>query len=128
MAHLQEELRQDFRDTTEKMRRWGNATRDLDDDKLSYFKCLDIRFWTAFLEYMKKNRQTANGLRDWDNWKGGWPMDVSLDSAVRHLVDLWTQYQEAEESEDLAINAEAFEDAIMGVVFNMMALWREFQS
>lgn len=99
----------------------GGATRDTDDAKLSYFKCLDPGVLQEFLTYMQRHRvQADGGLRDWDNWQAGMPQDVYMDSLVRHVLDLWMMYRDS----GTPVSDDRI-DTCCAVMFNVMGLLRE---
>jgi len=93
----------------------GGATRDNDTDKLDYEGFLSPVVLERYAEYMHKHRQTANGLRDSDNWQDGIPTSVYIKSAWRHFMDLWLHHRGRG---DMA--RENLEDALCGVLFNVM--------
>ena len=98
------------------------ATRDTDTGKLSYAKCLSPAVLRRYLEYMGKHRKQADGnMRDWDNWKKGIPLDVYLDSLVRHVWDLWLVYEEEEPSDKGA----TMDDLLCAILFNSMGMLHE---
>ena len=73
------------------MRKFASgATRDKDDDKLSYIKALSPIVLRRYVEYIGKHRLQADGnLRDWDNWKKGIPKEAYLDGLGRHFLAVW---------------------------------------
>lgn len=50
-----------------KMRVFGKATRDLDEEKIDYEGFLSPIVLERYAQYMHKHRNTANGLRESDN-------------------------------------------------------------
>ena len=67
----------------------GNATRDTNKGKISYYGFRHPLVEHSFGKYMLKHQKQADGkLRSPDNWWSGWDESVSLDSMTRHLADL----------------------------------------
>ena len=93
----------------------GGATRDTDDTKLDYEGFLSPVVLERYARYMHKNRQTAEGLRDSDNWQDGIPTKVYIKSAWRHFMDLWLHHRGRG-----GMAREDLEDALCGVLFNIM--------
>lgn len=106
-----------------KMREFGTgATRDGDDNKLSFVKALCPLVLKRYVEYIGKHRVQADGnLRDWDNWKQGIPEDVYMDSKARHLMDSWLHH---DGFGDEAI-CDDLEDVLCAEIFNTMGFLRE---
>ena len=61
------------------------ATRDSDVGKLDYEGFLCPLVLERYAQYLHKHRQTANGMRDSDNWQNGIPRDVYIKSASMHF-------------------------------------------
>jgi len=94
------------------------ATRDLDftkDDPEGFLSPLVIQ---RYCEYMSKNRQTAIGIRDSDNWQKGIPKDAYIKSAWRHFLDLWLAHRGYK-------SREGIEEALCGLMFNVMGYLHE---
>lgn len=74
-----------------KMREFDKgATRDTEQNKLDYEAFNNPLVDKRYAEYMNAHRQTANGLRDGDNWQslfGDEHFDVCIKSLCRHTVD-----------------------------------------
>ena len=105
-----------------KMRQWGNATRDLSDDKLDFEGCLSPLVLEAFAKYMKKHEETANGRRQSDNWQGFFGNDhysVCLKSLMRHTHDLWMFHRGYK-------GRETIDNALNGILFNCMAFYLKY--
>lgn len=96
----------------------SGATRDTDEGKLAYKGFLSPRVLKRFAEYMHKHRIQADGnLRAADNWQKGMPVDVYVDSLIRHVFDVWLH---AEGEGELA--REGMEDALCAVIFNAQGI------
>jgi hypothetical protein len=68
---------------------------------------------------MHKHRKQADGvLRDSDNWQNGIPKDAYIKSAWRHFMDWWMEHRGLQSREGL-------EDALMGLLFNVMGYAHE---
>jgi len=94
------------------------ATRDLDftkDDPEGFLSPLVIQ---RYCEYMSKNRKTAIGIRDSDNWQKGIPKDAYMKSAWRHFLDLWLAHRGY-------ASREGIEEALCGLIFNVMGYLHE---
>ena len=92
----------------------GNATRDTDDGKLDFEGFISPEVLLRYAEYMHKNRQTADGVRDSDNWQDGIPKSVYMKSLWRHFMDLWLHHRGKGHKA-----RESLEDALCGVMFNV---------
>ena len=67
----------------------GNAVRDTNEGKISYFGFRHPLVEHSFGKYMLKHQTCADGSkREASNWWSGWSEDVSIDSLVRHVEDL----------------------------------------
>ncbi len=99
------------------MRKFGKATRDNDTDKIDYEGFLSPLVLQRYGEYMRKHRNTADGVRDSDNWQhlfGEKHCDVCMKSLLRHVMDLWLFHRGYQGRDDI-------EDALCGVLFNTQA-------
>lgn len=99
------------------MRTFGKATRDDDTNKLDFEGFISPQVEHRFAEYMNKNRKTALGIRDSDNWQslfGEKHLDVCMKSGYRHFVD-WKLFHRGLQGRD------DIEDAICGLIFNANA-------
>jgi len=95
------------------------ATRDLDLDKYDYEGFLSPIVLEAFGKYMHKHRKQSNGkMRASDNWQKGIPLDAYMKSGFRHFMDWWMEHRNIKSREGL-------EDALMGVLFNVMGYTHE---
>jgi hypothetical protein len=94
------------------------ANRDLDDSKLDFDGFLSPLVVERFAQYMHKNRHTANGLRDSDNWQKGIPIDVYRKSGWRHWFECW-QLGRA------GVSGEVLEDALCALLFNVQGWLHE---
>jgi hypothetical protein len=90
----------------------GNATRDDDHGKLDFEGFLSPIVLEAFAEYMHQHRQTADGLRDSDNWQDGISKEAYMKSGFRHFMDWWMEHRGYESREGLI-------DALCGLMFNV---------
>ena len=97
------------------------ATRDKDDTKLNYARCLSMPVLERFLTYMNEHRKTADPtkLRDWGNWKLGIPRDAYLESLWRHLKDITAEMHGEGHSSD------GPENAVCAIPFNASGLLHE---
>lgn len=67
----------------------SGATRDTSSGKLEYFGFMHPLCDYSYANYMNAHRKMADGsLRDSNNWWGGFPKDVVLQSMCRHVEDL----------------------------------------
>lgn len=101
------------------------AVRDKDHGKLDLEGFLSPRVLAIFGAYMHRNRKTAAGFRDSDNWQKGIPRDAYMKSMWRHLHDVWAHHrgETIETRFDDAGNPlppEPIEDALAGLMFNVM--------
>lgn len=99
------------------MRKFGKATRDNDTDKIDYEGFISPIVLQRFGEYMHKHRNTADGLRDSDNWQnlfGDKHCDVCMKSLLRHTMDLWLFHRGSKGRDNI-------EEALCGVLFNTQA-------
>lgn len=104
---------------TKKMRDFGGAKRDLDDEKIDLEGFLSPRVLQRYGEYMHKHRKTADGLRDSDNWQkgSGIPLDVYMKSMWRHFHDVWKSHRG-----DVEVD---MEDSLCALLFNAMGYLHE---
>lgn len=94
------------------------ATRDTDEGKNDYEGFLNPLVIKTFGDYMSKHRKQSDGkLRASDNWQkhfGEKHYDVCMQSLWRHFMDMWLFHRGY-------IGRDTMEDAIMGIMFNVMA-------
>ena len=94
------------------------ATRDTEDGKIDYEGFLSPLVIDRFAQYMQKHRFQADGqVRDSDNWQkhfGDKHYDVCMKSLWRHFMDLWLEHRGFK-------SREGIENAMMGILFNIMA-------
>lgn len=94
------------------------ASRDTNEGKYDYEGFLSPIVIQKYAEYMHKNRIQSDGsLRDSDNWQkhfGEHHYAVCMKSLWRHFMDLWLEHRGFK-------SREGIEDAIMGLLFNVMA-------
>jgi hypothetical protein len=97
----------------------SGATRDTDDGKIDYEGFLSPLVLAAYGCYMTRHRVQADGaLRASDNWQHGIPTDAYMKSAWRHFMDWWGEHRGYGSREGL-------EDALMGLLFNVMGYAHE---
>ena len=72
------------------MRKFNNgAIRSSADGKIDWLGVRHPLVEASFGEYMNKHRNTEDGgLREFNNWWGGWSESVSIQSLNRHVEDL----------------------------------------
>ena len=98
------------------------ATRDNNENKLSFIKALCPLVLKRYVEYIGKHRKQADGdMRDWDNWKQGIPKDVYIDSKGRHFIDTWLHYEGYGQE---AVHDD-IEDILCAELFNTMGFLHE---
>lgn len=66
----------------------GGAIRDTNNNKLEHIGFTHPLCEHSFAKYMHHHRITDDGLRDSNNWWKGWDKHVSIDSLLRHIMDL----------------------------------------
>jgi hypothetical protein len=102
----------------DKMREFSSgATRDLDENKLDYESFNNPLVDKAYAEYLNKHRQTANGLRNGDNWQslfGDKHTDVCIKSLCRHVVDVRLAHRGYKSEQPI-------KDSLCGIIFNAKA-------
>ncbi|MGD2071971.1 MAG: hypothetical protein PVG65_00570 [Candidatus Thorarchaeota archaeon] len=65
------------------------ATRDTSSGKLEYFGFMHPLCDYSYANYMNSHRKMVDGsLRDSNNWWGGFPKMIPLQSLCRHIEDL----------------------------------------
>jgi hypothetical protein len=97
----------------------SGAYRDSADDKPRYAGFLSPLVIRAYGQYMLKHQKQSDGnMRGPDNWKLGMDQHEYLESAWRHLLDLWLE-DEGHESRD------GIGEALGGLLFNVMGYWHE---
>lgn len=102
-----------------KMEQYGTgATRTPSEGKLSYLRALSPAVQRRYVQYLAKHRQTADGVREFDNWKQGMPKGRYMDSLCRHMMDaclLYFGYEPSDLSYDM-------EDLLCAIRFNVDGL------
>lgn len=100
------------------MREFTNgATRDDDVNKIDYEGLNNPAVDRCYGQYLHKHRQTANGLRDSDNWQNLFGEDhynVCMKSLCRHVVDARLAHRGY-------ISEQAIVDSLCGIIFNAKA-------
>ena len=72
----------------------GGATRNNDPDRIDFLRMMSLEVLFAYADYMRRNRRQTDKdgnlikLRDFDNWKGGFPPHETAESLMRHVLDL----------------------------------------
>jgi|ERR1043165_1180000 hypothetical protein len=84
--------------------------------KLNYLDYLDPHVLERYARHMKKG-ELAHGRGNWK--KGGYPLEEYLESAFRHFVALWANF---ERSRTLRPGDE---DHAAALLFNVIAFMRE---
>ena len=96
----------------------SGATRNSEDGKIDPEAALSPIVLKAYCEYIARHRLQPDGTsRDDGNWQKLFGEDhysVCLKSAWRHFLDMWLFHRGEK-------GRETMEDAIMGVLFNVMA-------
>ena len=101
------------------------ATRDTATGKFEYAKYLSPFFINGFGRYMNRHQTMADGTkRAGDNWKQGFPDDVLLESFFRHAMDVWMLMKDVDLTDERGERVD-LNDAIMGAVFNLQALYHQ---
>jgi 5'(3')-deoxyribonucleotidase len=99
------------------------ANRDLDDNKLDFEGFLSPLVIEEYGKYMHKNRRLKDGsIRASDNWQnhfGKQHYSVCIKSMWRHFHDLWMEHRGFKSREGVS-------DALMGIIFNVMAYADKF--
>lgn len=93
------------------------ATRDTNKNKLDYEAFNNPLVDKRYAEYMNEHRQTANGLRDGDNWQslfGDKHTDVCIKSLCRHTVDARLAHRGYKSEQHI-------EDDLCAIIFNAKA-------
>jgi hypothetical protein len=100
----------------------SGATRDSEDNKIDLEGFLSPIVLQAFGEYMNRHRNTANGVRESDNWQklfGDDHYDVCMKSLWRHFHDLWMEHRGYK-------SRDGIENAINGCLFNLQAYYFKY--
>jgi len=95
----------------------SGATRDDDISKLDYEGYNNPLVDKCYAEYLNKHRQTANGLRDSDNWQnlfGEKHFDVCMKSLCRHTVDVRLAHRGYKSEQPII-------DSLNAIIFNAKA-------
>lgn len=107
------------KDDLPKMRVFNTgATRDIDETKLDFDGFLSPYALERFAEYMNKNRVTADGLRDSDNWQRGIPLAAYRKSSWRHFFAFWKLARVTNASPDI-------EENLCALLFNVQGYLHE---
>jgi hypothetical protein len=100
------------------------ATRNSSNGKADYCDFFSPLTFKAYGEYMYKHRLQSDGtMRDPGNWKKLFGDDhsrVCLESAMRHLHDVWMELEGYESRDGL-------DEALGGLMFNVQALWHKVE-
>lgn len=93
----------------------GGATRHSDAGKLNYEAALSPHVLTRYVQYLDEHRTQADGkLRPFDNWQQGIPLDVYMESELRHVWDQWELHRSG------GATSKEMEDDLCAVLFNAM--------
>lgn len=100
------------------------ATRDTAEGKLDYVRALSPIVLERYVQYLAKHREQPDGsLRDFDNWKKGLPIDESLSSLGRHLIDVWKMLQGFKAFDN---HGECnIDDTLCAIIFNASTMLHE---
>jgi len=100
------------------------ATRDTVEGKLDYIRALSPIVLERYVQYLAKHREQPDGsVRDFDNWKKGLPVDESLSSLGRHLIDVWKMMQGFKASDN---HGEcSIDDTLCAIMFNASTILYE---
>lgn len=95
------------------------ATRDVEENKLDWEGFLSpVALW-HYAAYMHKHRkQTDGSLRASDNWQRGMSRSSYMKSLIRHVFDLWMEW---EQDKDEGIMTEL----LAAIIFNAQGLLYE---
>ena len=98
----------------------SGAIRDDEEGKIDIEGHLSPLALMKFCEYMHHHRNTADGLRNSDDWQKGMPPSSYMKSLMRHFMDVWLThrgwYTEA-----------ILSDALCGIIFNAMGMLHVIQ-
>jgi hypothetical protein len=103
------------------------ATRSNDAGKIDPEGFLSPLVIERYCQYLNKHRVQADGkLRDSDNWQKGMGLATYMKSAWRHFLDMWKSHRHNLTGiVPTPEQAEANEDAICAVLFNVMGYLHE---
>ena len=94
----------------------SGASRDTAIGKLDIARYIHPLVLKRFAEYMLEKQTMPDGTtRSGDNWQKGIPPQELLSSLQRHNLDIWLHMKDQDATENLS-------DALMGALFNTMAL------
>lgn len=98
------------------------ATRNNDPTRIDFIKMLSIPALFSYADYMRAHRKQADGnLREFDNWKGGFPPEEILESLLRHVLDLIALHHGIEPMRECEI-----EETCCAIKFNIDAYLHQF--
>lgn len=93
------------------------AIRSTPDGKADWTKALSIQALERYVAYMQAHQSLPDGgTRDLDDWKKGLPLSAYIPSLVRHVVQVWREYDRT---------GVPSEDALCAVLFNAMGALHE---
>lgn len=105
----------------------SGATRDDNSGKLNFEGCLNPRVLWAFAEYMQQHSVQADGTwRPADNWQHGWSRDVSIESLMRHVFDLWLLHRGYQMARPEDGHVPTMDSALGGILFGVQAYWLQW--
>lgn len=100
------------------------AFRESQANKFAYQHYYDFRFLNRFAAYMHKHQPVINGEPCPHDWKKGERPDELIGHLIRHVMDLGLFLEGVGTITDEKGKSVKYEDAILGAVFNLQALWR----
>lgn len=95
----------------------SGAARDTVQGKLDYVKALSPIVLQRYVQYLDTHRlQSDGGIRDFDNWKKGMPIDTYLSGLGRHFVTTWLLAQGFPAKDNHG--PVTLEDSLAAIIFN----------
>lgn len=97
------------------------ASRNNDTNKLNYEGFFCPLFKKAFATYMHKHTFLEDGSqRRADNWQKGIPTESAMESLLRHVEDLHSEYRGYG-------SRDGIEEALGGIIFNTQVIWSQLE-
>ncbi len=98
----------------------SGATRDNEAGKLNYEGFFSPIVLERYAEYLHKHRRQTDGtLRDADNWQKGMPVEVFMESLLRHVIDVWKLHRGYVAVDRKTGEHVDIEDALCAAMFNV---------